>query len=413
MEPHAAIDADFDQVAELGDQLLQQINALREAAPVVWSKKSGAWVVTRHEDLVLAYSGQLPLSNVRYEPAFLAVPAKERARRFPQTMRTIGYWPVFTDPPLHTRLRKLLTRAFSRKVVEDIRPFARDTIRQVLDRAGDKREVEFIDDVARAITAPVIMHLLGVPQSTRPRLEAWSRALNVALGSAQSSPPALDEMERAVDEMTRLFEQEIARRREKPSEDFLSQMVLAREGSDKLSDEEIIGVCIVVLIAGHDTTMNSMGLATVALARHPEARRYMLEHPEAIGNCVMEVARYIAMSTMQPRVVSADFAWHGQQLRKGDYVLLMIAGANRDPRVFRDPEVLDMTRSTEHALVFGSGLHHCIGHLLAKMQLGELLPELFGRFDVEILDRRPEFGKVLSQRGLVRLNVRLLPRAHH
>ena len=205
----------------------------------------------------------------------------------------------------------------------------------------------------------------------------------------------------------------LARRREKPSEDFLSQMVLAREGSDKLSDEEIIGVCIVVLIAGHDTTMNSMGLATVALARHPQARQYMLEQPEAIANSVMEVARYIAMSTMQPRVVSADFEWHGQQLRKGDYVLLMIAGANRDPRAFPDPEVLDMTRSTEHALVFGSGLHHCIGHLLAKMQLGELLPELFGRFDVEILDRKPEFGNLLSQRGLVRLNVRLLPRAHH
>jgi len=111
--------------------------------------------------------------------------------------------------------------------------------------------------------------------------------------------------------------------------------------------------------------------------------------------------------------VSAEFERHGQQLRKGDYVLLMIAGANRDPRAFPDPEVLDMSRSTEHALVFGSGLHHCIGHLLAKMQLGELLPELFGRFDVEILDRKPEFGKVLSQRGLVRLNVRLLPRAQH
>ena len=199
-------------------------------------------------------------------------------------------------------------------------------------------------------------------------------------------------------------------RRATPSQDFLSEMVTARDGADRLSDEEIIGVCVVVLIAGHDTTMNSMALGTVALVRHPQAREYLLGNPDSLSNSIMELARFIAMSTMQPRVVSADFEWHGQQLRQGDYVLLMLAGGNRDPRVFPDPETLDMTRPTEMSLVFGTGIHHCIGHLLAKMQLGELLPELFRRFDVEILPNGIEFSPVLSQRGLTRLDVRLRQR---
>jgi cytochrome P450 len=308
-------DADFDRVAELGDGILLQINALREIAPIVRSAKAQAWVVSRHADVVHAYSGQLPLSNVRYEPPFHCVPEAERAKRFPETLRTISYWPVFTDPPLHTRLRKLLVRAFGKKVVEDLRPWARTMIAGVLDRAGAKRDVEFVNDVARAITGRTILKLLGMSEDYLPRLEKWSLVINSALGSPAFSPELLDELERTVIEMRDLFEAEIARRREQPSEDFISQMVLAREGTDVLSDDEIVGVCFVVLIAGHDTTMNSLGLATVALTRHPDALEYMLSHPEQMPNCLMELTRFIAMSTMQPRVVSADFEWHGNQLR--------------------------------------------------------------------------------------------------
>jgi cytochrome P450 len=410
MNPQHAIDLDFHRVAELGDRILEQINAVREAAPIVWSENSKAWIVARHADIVEAYSGRLPLSNIRYAPALAAVPQAERAARLPQTMRTIGCWPVFTDPPLHTRLRKLLTKAFGRKVIEDMRPFVRETVKKVLDAAGAKREIEFVNGVARAITARVIMRLLGIAEDALPRLEAWSLAINVALGSARSSGATLEELERTVAEMTLLFEREIEKRRIAPTQDFLSEMVVARDGADRLSDNEIIGVCVVVLIAGHDTTMNSMALATVALARHPQARAYMLEHPDELSNSIMELARYIAMSTMQPRVVAADFEWHGQKLRAGDYVLLMLAGGNRDPRVFPDGNKLDMERSTEQSLVFGSGIHHCIGHLLAKMELAELLPELFRRFDVEIKPDGIDFSPVLSQRGLTRLDVRLLPK---
>jgi cytochrome P450 len=400
-------DADFDRLPEVGNELLKQINAMREESPVMWSERAQAWVVTRHADLVQAYSGKMPIINVRWEPPFSSVPKEDWPKRFPNTMRTIGFWPVFTDPPLHTKLRKLLTRAFGRETVEGLRPFVRENIRRILDRAADKGEVEFVREVTRPVTAGTIMHLLGVPDSYFDKMERWSLVMNTALGSVKSDPKWLDGLEDIVTEMRVLFDAELARRRAAPTDDFISQMVLARDGRIQLTDDEIIGVCYVVLIAGHDTTMNSLGLGTFALAHHPEACRYMLEHPEQIGNSVMEVSRYIAMSTIQPRVITEDFEWHGQKLKKGDYMLLVIAGANRDPRVFDHPEELDMTRATDQAVVFGAGIHHCIGHLLAKMTLAEFWPALFGRFNVEVLDTQIEFAQPVSQRGPARMRVRL------
>ena len=403
-------DLDLTKVSELGNELLSRLNVVRESAPIAWSESAGAWIVTRHADLYQAYSGRLPLSNVRFTHLLELIPEPERQLRIPHVLKSVPLWIVNLDPPAHTRIRKLLTRAFDRKVVESVQPYVRETIGTVLDTAAERREVEFVNEVARAVTGRVIMHILGVSQENLPRLQAWSLALN-SFGAAAPTPEMLDDMETAIAEMDALFSGEIERRRRDPTEDFISQMVVASDASDTLSDEEIKNMCYVTLIAGHDTTMNTMGLGAVALARHVHAREYLREHPEQTSNCIMELMRYVAMSTMQPRIVSEDFEWHGQSLRNGDVVFLMIAGANRDPRVFSDPDAIDMSRATDQTMVFGAGMHHCIGHLLAKMQLGEFFPELVRRFDtIEILDEPLQFTNHLAQRGLTHLNVRLLPR---
>ena len=399
---------DFTKVAELGNDLLLQLNEMREAAPIIWSESARGWMVTRHADVLLGFSGRLPLSNVRFDRCFNAIPEEERKSRLPITMRSVPFWIVNADPPLHTRLRKLLIRAFSKKVVESLRPFVKETIGTVLDKAEQKNEIEFINDVARAITGRVIMKWLGVPEANLSKLEEWSYNLNTAFGSAQPAVETLEAVERSLEEMGEVFNIEIDQRRREPTEDFLSEMITAREGSDALTEDEILGVCYVTLIAGHDTTMNSMALGIAALGRDPEAREYLMNHSDEMTNCVMEVARISAMSTAQPRIVVEDFEWHGQQLRKSDVVYLMIAGANRDPRVFADPEQINMSRPTTQVLSFGAGLHHCIGHLLAKMQMGEFFPEFIQRFpSFTVLDRKLRFSPSLSQRGLEYLHVRL------
>jgi cytochrome P450 len=163
-------------------------------------------------------------------------------------------------------------------------------------------------------------------------------------------------------------------------------------------------------MAGHDTTSNSLTLGTRVLARHPEVWSYWRSHPEKSVDSTIELMRFMAMSTTLPRIASADFEWRGRQIRKNDLVMLMIAGGNRDPRVFSDPDRLDLTRGNDLSLTFGPGLHHCIGHLLAKLQLSEFFNALVHRFDgVQILEE-PVFQPVLVFRTVQALRVKLLRR---
>jgi cytochrome P450 len=408
MDSAEILDIDFRRIAELGNDLLPALDIMREAAPVVWSPSANAWIVTRHSDVVQAFAGDVPLSMERFSSmAFGAIPVEEFFAKLPITANTIPHWIVNMDPPRHTRLRKLMTRAFSRKVIEDVRPFAQATIKRVLDGLSPPCDIEFLDEVARAITGRVILHLFGLPEVHLASFQKWSYALNTALGAPQPPMHAMEGAETALREMRDVFLPEIAARKAQPRGDFLTQLVQARDGDDRLEDEEVMGICYVALIAGHDTTMNSMALGVDTLLRHPGQIRYMLEHPDNIVNSVMEVTRLSAMSTSQPRAVGADFEWHGKQLRKGELVLVMVAAANRDPRVFSHPLELDLSRPTEQVVTFGPGIHHCIGHLLAKMQLGEFFPAFFRRFDAQVLDESLRFIPSIAFRGLESMHVRL------
>ena len=184
----------------------------------------------------------------------------------------------------------------------------------------------------------------------------------------------------------------------------------ANEAGDQLTEDEMFGTCDIVLIAGQDTTTNTMSLGTAALARHAEARDYIRKHPENAASVVLELSRLVAMSTAMARLVAEDFTWRGHELRKGQFVVLFQSGANRDPRVFADPGQLDFTRAQDLNMTFAPGAHHCIGHLLAKMQLGEFFPEFVRRFDFELLDERLRFGPAMGFRGLEALRMRVTPR---
>jgi cytochrome P450 len=155
-----------------------------------------------------------------------------------------------------------------------------------------------------------------------------------------------------------------------------------------------------------------MALGVVALAQHPEQVQYMLAHPERKVQTVDELSRYVSMSASHSRLAAQDFTWHDKQIRQGDVVYLWVAGANRDPRVFGNPDELDLSRTIKETLVFGRGMHHCIGHLLAKLQLGEFFPAMFARFHVDVLDDPLVFSGGYSFRTLSTLRLRLRPVSH-
>jgi cytochrome P450 len=302
-----------------------------------------------------------------------------------------------------------MLKAFGRTVGEGLRPHARRFIQEALDEAGRKGDVEFVSTIGRIIPGRTILKQLGLEDEHLPRLHYWSVILNQS-GNVNLPLEDLQKIEQVLLEMRSLFLPEIEKRRRNPTDDFLSALVTANEAGDQLSLEEMLGICYITLIAGHDTTANTMGLATAALAAHPEACDYIRRHPENIANEVMELSRYAAMSTAMSRRVARDFVWNGHEIREGQYVIMFMAAANRDPDVFPDPERIDFSRPQEANMTFAPGLHHCIGHLLAKMQLGEFFPELVRRFDIELLDKHLDFSPVMSFRGLETLHVRFHPR---
>jgi cytochrome P450 len=314
-----------------------------------------------------------------------------------------------TDPPSHARLRKPMNNAFGKANVESMRAFVVGRLQELFDAAEQRGEIEFIEEIARPLTGGVIMKLMGVPERHIGNLREWANSIVMALGSPRPSAALLEEGEAAMRAMDSVFTEELERRRAQPQDDFLSVLAAAGEGENGLTREELLGACVLTLLAGHESTASTMAFGVEALAAHPDQVRYMLDHPERKVQTVEELSRYVAMSASQTRVATGDFTWHGKQIRRGDVIYLWVASANRDPRLFAHADELDLSRTIKETLVFGRGLHHCIGHLLAKLQLGEFFPAMFARFDVEVLDDPLVFSGGISFRTLSTLRLRLRP----
>jgi pimeloyl-[acyl-carrier protein] synthase len=406
------VDVDISKVPELGNQLLTHLNKLREHAPIKWSDASQCWLVTGHEELSEAFGGSLPLSNHVFPYAWDSIASpEEQEKLFPKARRYTVPWVTNTDRPEHTRLRMLLMKGFKASAVESLRPFARARIEALLDQAEGGAEVEFNESIARQLTGSVIVQLLGLPQDVVGRLRPWAEATTIALGS---KPPRLDWMlayEQAVVEQEQIFLEAIEERRHNPREDLINDFMNAASEEGRLSQDEMIGALILVNIAGHESTMGSLTLTLEALARHPDKWRELQQKPDIALAAANELMRYAAMSASMPRVAAEDFEWRGNNVRRGDLVMLMIAGGNRDPSAYPSPEAIDFSRTNRESLVFGAGPHFCIGHLLAKMQVSEMLAAVTRRFDgAEILEDLHFMPQVVF-RGVTSLRVRMKPRA--
>ena len=405
------LDFDLTDLHMLGPELAARLNAIREAEPVFWSDIQKGWFVTRFADVAEGFGGKLPLSNVRLgKVAFAAIPEAQWPSRIPLLTGATPKFANMTDPPYHARLRKPMNAAFTRSNVEVMRAFVRERLAGLLDDAEKRGEFELIETIARPLTGSVIMHLMGVPDKHLPNLRDWANSIVAALGTPRPSVALLEEGERAMREMDKVFQDELDRRRRQPQDDFLTVLAgIGQGGEEALNHEELLGTCVNTLLAGHESTASTMALGVAALVQNPDQVSYMLAHPERSAQTVDEIGRYVAMSASQTRLAAQDFEWHGKQIRRGDVIYLWVASASRDPRIFANPDVLDLSRNIKETLVFGRGIHHCVGHFLAKLQLGEFFPAMFRRFRVRVLDDPLDFSGGYAFRTLSTLHVRVAP----
>ena len=391
------------------------LRRLQETAPVFWSERMGAWIVTRHADVRAAFRDpRLSSDRIRPFVAQLQPALKELVLPLGENL---ALWAVFNDPPQHTRLRALMGKAFTSRAVEALRPRIAAVVDELLDameaKARDGSAVDYHREFAYPLPATVIAETLGVPRADVDKLKKWSDDLAQFVLTSRANPEKYRRAAAGMAEMSDYFDHFIRRRAaEGGGNDVTAALLAARERDDRLSHEEIVATALLLLFAGHETTTQLLANGLYWLLRIPEARAELaarLDDTRYAENAVEEMLRFDGPSLSMVRVAAADFEWHGQRLGKGERVFLFISAANRDPRVFADPDRLDFRRANagEH-LTFGYGIHFCTGAPLARLEGQVAFPRVLRRFPkLALADPDPPWSDSILTRGMLEMRVHI------
>jgi len=384
---------------------------LRIEDPVHWSPAMKAWIVTRYADVKQVALNNRQISADRLTP-FFKTNAEYQRGSIDSLVRYLNHWMVFRDPPDHTRLRRLFNKAFTPTSVANLRSNIEDIVGLLIDameaKARRSEEVDYIADFAYPLPASVIMDLLGVPRSDLKRVKVWSDDIALFIGTAQVAGNKYLRAEEGARAMSGYFRKLVETRTAEPRDDMISQLVLARDDRDALSTDEIIGTCILLLFAGHETTTNLIGNGFLYSMKHREQWERLIATPALAESAVEEFLRYDGPSGAVARVAVHDLEMAGKTIRKGQRVFAFVNSANRDPEAFDDPERFDIGRADNPHMTFGHGIHFCLGAPLARLEaqiaavrLAERLP------DARLCGDAPEWHDSLILRGVKALPVRL------
>jgi cytochrome P450 len=312
---------------------------------------------------------------------------------------------LFMDPPDHTRLRSLVNQAFTPSTVATIRPRTEEVAHELLDRAADAGATfDLIDALAYPLPMTIICELLDVPDADRQQFSEWSRVLARAVDpSILYTPEIAAGIEQAGAEISVYIVALIEARRRAPGTDLLSALVAAQDDEDRLDDGELLAMVILLLIAGHETTMNLIGNGMLALLQHPDQLALVRSGTVSMRSVVDELLRFDAPVQITQRVALEDVEIVGHTLASGEQLIMLLGGANRDPSVFVDPDQLDVTRNDHRHLAFGGGIHHCLGAALARTEGEVAVRALLDRFDHIELAGEPVRRPTFTLRGLTSL----------
>jgi cytochrome P450 len=379
---------------------------MQDEDPCHWSPRLKAWVLTRYED-VRRVCVDREMSSDRLRPFFAALPPPE-AQRIADIVRYLSLWMVFRDPPEHTRLRRLTSKVFHVKSMHAMRPRIEDLMRRLFETIGARREFDFIGEFAGPLPALVIMDMLGVPPSELARVKRLSDDMALFIGSSRMASDKYDIAQAATREMAQYFRDMIADRRRQANADLLSELVHLEDEGERLSDDELVATCILLLFAGHETTTNHIANGLHALMHFPGQADRLRAEPALAAAAVEELLRYDGPNGAQVRIVQQEQVLHGKTLKPGERVFILLNAANRDPRVYADPDRVEFGRDGPPHLAFGFGLHICLGFPLARLEGQLALPAVLSRWrGLELAGARLEWLNSMVFRGMKSLPVRV------
>ena len=315
---------------------------------------------------------------------------------------------LFMDPPDHTRLRGLVNKAFTPHVIENMRPRIQQIVHELVDAAAERGECDVIEDLAYPLPVRVISEMLGVPPEDHERFKGWSRELARSLDPDFAVPQeVIDRRQAAATAFRAYFTELIEERRTRPGDDLLTALIAAEEAGDKLSPAELLSTCTLLLVAGHETTVNLIGNGLLALIRHPDQARRLRDDPSLIRSAIEEALRFDPPVQLTARTALQDIRLPGGVVPKGKQAILLIGAANHDPAQFPDPDTFDIGRADNRHIAFGMGIHFCLGAPLARVEGQAAIGTLVARTTDIALEGTPAYKDQVTLRGLDTFPVKL------
>lgn len=343
--------------------------ALREQMPICRRDAvagKSIWFITRYQDVAAILRDPRFVKQVQR-----TMTAAERTQLppTPPLIDLLSNHMLNLDPPDHTRLRTLVNKAFTITVVQQLALRIQTIADELLDRVQGRGQMDLIEEYAFPLPVSVIAELLGVPAQDRQRFRSWSSAFVTPSVNVQRNSKKYQKTRRLMEDFTGYMRRILAERRQQPRDDLLTLLLQAEEAGDKLREDELFSMIILLLVAGHETAVNLISNGVLALLQHPEQMALLRAQPELLEGAVEEMIRYdgpVERATM--RFAAEDVEIDGHLIRRGDAVSLVLAAADRDPAHFAHPDALDCTRINNRHLGFGLGIHYCLGAPLARLE---------------------------------------------
>jgi pimeloyl-[acyl-carrier protein] synthase len=378
---------------------------LHENAPVLFLPQYGAWYVTSYEGVTVVSKDARFGRNILKVMTLEELGWTEAPENIDPLNAMRSSWMLSNDPPEHTHLRTVVHKAFTPRMVEHLRDRAQEITDDLIAKARANGGMDFIAEFAFVLPIAMIAGVLGVAAEDAALLRRWSTRLIDGMDLGET-PERLQQGSEAALEITAYIREMIAERRKHPTDDLIGALVaLAAEG-DKLTEDDIISICTLLLFAGYETTINLLGNGMLALLRHPDQWEKLKADPSLVKPAVEELLRYDSPVQMNWRWVMEDTELAGQQLKRGQGIFAVFGAANRDPARFPNPSTLDITREPNPHIAFGSGIHFCLGAPLARMEGQIAFATLARRLpNLKLVDEQPAYRNMRIFRGLEALPV--------
>ena len=307
------------------------------------------------------------------------------------------------DPPEHTRLRRLVSKAFTPRSVQKMRPLIQKIVDELLDPLAGRAEFDLVSELAWPLPVIVIAEMLGIPREDREQFKRWSDAMVATLGGDYSS---LDEARRSNEELVQYVSRVIADRRKEPRDDLISRLVAAEESGQRLTEDEMLGTVAKHLVAGNETTAHLISSGMLALLRNPAQMARLRADPSLLPSAVDEMLRYTGPVHTTRRTAKEDVTLGEANIKRGEVVVGVLAAANRDPSKYSDPDSFDVARNPTDHVGFGDGIHFCLGAALARLEGQIAIGTLLARFpNLGLQDEQPQWSGTFAIRGVTSLRL--------